>query len=199
MAPTPIPTPLDFHGAEANSFVPHNQGMEDLIKQAFQSVDVIGPQVQRGQFDLIGPNGEIILPQVWEKVVQPDWQITMVMWPLAEKPGPRPPEHPGFRLHRNSTGGMPRGAHGVPRGAHGISVPPAARRPGAGGPMQPPPPPDWHGAPPRPPGMRSGSLGNGGVDIVTVDKKDRGKKSSGGGGSSFLGWMSGAPKKSGKK
>ncbi|KAI7775495.1 hypothetical protein LA080_006738 [Diaporthe eres] len=28
------------------------------------------------------PDGEIILPVVWEKVIQPGWQINMVMWPM---------------------------------------------------------------------------------------------------------------------
>ena len=32
--------------------------MEELIKQAFVHVDVIGPHVQAGHYDLIGPNGE---------------------------------------------------------------------------------------------------------------------------------------------
>ncbi|KAK2023779.1 hypothetical protein LX32DRAFT_514062, partial [Colletotrichum zoysiae] len=32
-------------------------GMEELIKQAFIHVDVIGPHVQQGQYDLIGPEG----------------------------------------------------------------------------------------------------------------------------------------------
>ncbi|KAH8896957.1 hypothetical protein GQ53DRAFT_601959, partial [Thozetella sp. PMI_491] len=45
--------------------------MEDLIKQAFLHVDRIGPHVQEGEYDLIGPNGEIILPCVWEKAIQP--------------------------------------------------------------------------------------------------------------------------------
>ncbi|KAJ2972156.1 hypothetical protein NUW58_g9242 [Xylaria curta] len=58
------------------------QGMEDLIKQAFLHVDIIGPHVQAGHYDLIGPNGEIILPQVWDKVIEPDWQVTMHMWPM---------------------------------------------------------------------------------------------------------------------
>ncbi len=57
--------------------------MEDLIKQAFLHVEVIGPLVQEGRYDLIGPNGEIILPAVWERVVEPDWAITMHMWPIA--------------------------------------------------------------------------------------------------------------------
>ncbi|TRX95509.1 hypothetical protein FHL15_003467 [Xylaria flabelliformis] len=68
------------------------QGMEELIKQAFLHVDVIGPHVQAGHYDLIGPNGEIILPQVWEKVIEPDWHITMHMWPM-DRPGP--PRKPG--------------------------------------------------------------------------------------------------------
>lgn len=58
--------------------------MEELIKQAFLHVEGLGPRVQEGQYDLVGPDGEIILPQVWETVVQPDWQISMMMWPMAE-------------------------------------------------------------------------------------------------------------------
>ncbi|KAF2142206.1 uncharacterized protein K452DRAFT_194906, partial [Aplosporella prunicola CBS 121167] len=47
------------------------QGMEDLIKQAFLHVDVIGREVHEGHYDLVGPDGEIILPQIWETVIQP--------------------------------------------------------------------------------------------------------------------------------
>lgn len=60
--------------------------MEDLIKQAFVHVEVIGPYVQEGHYDLVGPGGEIILPVVWEKAVLPGWQITMRMWPLDNHP-----------------------------------------------------------------------------------------------------------------
>ncbi|KAJ5547033.1 hypothetical protein N7494_004618 [Penicillium frequentans] len=68
------------------------QGMEDLIKQAFLHIEVIGPHVAEGHYDLVGPNGDIILPQVWETVVEPDWTITMHMWPIPEKPKePDPP------------------------------------------------------------------------------------------------------------
>ncbi|KAJ5875528.1 uncharacterized protein N7473_012875 [Penicillium subrubescens] len=68
------------------------QGMEDLIKQAFLHIEVIGPHVAEGHYDLVGPNGDIILPQVWETVVEPDWTITMHMWPIPEKPkDPEPP------------------------------------------------------------------------------------------------------------
>lgn len=60
------------------------QGMEELIKKSFPPVEVVGPHVMEGRYDLIGPDGEIILPSVWEKVVQPDWAITMRMWPGYE-------------------------------------------------------------------------------------------------------------------
>ncbi len=68
--------------------------MEELIKQAFLHIDVIGPHVAEGHYDLIGPNGDIILPQVWETTVEPDWAITMKMWPLPEPPPPPPAPPP---------------------------------------------------------------------------------------------------------
>lgn len=64
--------------------------MEDLIRQAFLHVEVIGPHVADGHYDLVGPNGEIILPQVWETMIEPDWVITMHMWPMPEPPPPPP-------------------------------------------------------------------------------------------------------------
>lgn len=60
--------------------------MEELIRQAFLHVENIGPHVQEGHYDLLGPNGEIILPQVWETVVEPDWTVTMHMWPMPPEP-----------------------------------------------------------------------------------------------------------------
>ena len=60
------------------------QGMENLIRQAFLHVDVIGPHVAEGHYDLIGSNNEIILPGVWELVIEPDSFITMHMWPIPE-------------------------------------------------------------------------------------------------------------------
>ncbi|KAK5674309.1 hypothetical protein LTS10_012893 [Elasticomyces elasticus] len=60
------------------------KGMENLIKQAFMHVDGIGEQVYEGHYDLTGPDGEIILPQVWDTMIQPDWEISMHMWPMPE-------------------------------------------------------------------------------------------------------------------
>ena len=61
------------------------KGMEGLIKQAFLHVDMIGDHVRQGHYDLTGPDGEIILPQVWDTMVQPDWEISMHMWPIPEE------------------------------------------------------------------------------------------------------------------
>ena len=65
--------------------------MEELIRQAFMHVDVIGPHVAEGHYDLIGHSNEIILPGVWESVIEPDWTITMHMWPMPEPKEEEPP------------------------------------------------------------------------------------------------------------
>ncbi|KAI9808289.1 MAG: hypothetical protein M1825_004746 [Sarcosagium campestre] len=69
-------------------------GMEELIRQAFLHVDIIGPHVAEGHYDLIGPNGEIILPQVWDTMIEPDWTVVMHMWPIPEPPPPEPVPDP---------------------------------------------------------------------------------------------------------
>jgi hypothetical protein len=60
------------------------QGMEELIQQAFLHVAGLGNHVAEGHYDLVGPHGEIILPLVWEDVIQPGWSLTMHMWPMPE-------------------------------------------------------------------------------------------------------------------
>ena len=104
--------------------------MEDLIRQAFLHVDIIGLHVAEGHYDLVGPNGEIILPQVWETMVEPGWTVTMHMWPMPEPkaeepvvnvpPPPPPPVKDGKKPGKSSA-----------------SVPPP-----------PPPPPSHPGAAP---------------------------------------------------
>lgn len=140
---------------------------------------MIGPHVQAGHYDLIGPNGEIILPAIWEKVIEPDWSVTMHMWPMEQ----RPPINPAAM----GRGGAPPNMHGrmqIPmqhQHQHHPGVPPANRRPMGGGPVPqgPPPPPNFPGnIPMRPPGGGV-HMGNGrmpqGVNIVDVRKP---KKSS---------------------
>lgn len=115
--------------------------MEELIKQAFLHVEVIGPHVAEGHYDLVGPNGEIILPQVWSDMIEPDMSITMHMWPLPE-PKPRGPP-PGHPMHPGMMGGP------------GMGFDPRRREGGGGGggqrPGPPPPPPGAPGGRPGPP------------------------------------------------
>ncbi|TVY91522.1 hypothetical protein LAWI1_G002732 [Lachnellula willkommii] len=58
--------------------------MEGLIRQAFLDVEIIGPQVQAGRYDLLGPDGELISPINWEAYIEPDMAVTMHMWPMPE-------------------------------------------------------------------------------------------------------------------
>jgi len=84
------------------------KGMESLIKQAFLHVDVIGQHVQEGHYDLMGPDGEIILPQVWDTMIKPDWEVSMHMWPIPETPKkekkPKPEDEVVMQYDQN---GMP--------------------------------------------------------------------------------------------
>lgn len=63
--------------------------MEGLINQAFAHVPDLAEHVMNGRYDLIGPDREIIMPNYWESIIQPDMQITMMMWPVPE---PKPEE-----------------------------------------------------------------------------------------------------------
>ncbi|RSL69033.1 hypothetical protein CEP54_002614 [Fusarium duplospermum] len=120
-SPEPEREPLRFKDAVGRKFsFPFHlcatwQGMEDLIKQAFLQVDVLGPHVAEGHYDLIGPDGEIILPTVWEKVVQPGWSVTMTMWPMEKPPMPsrhaptdipevQPPLPAGWEIKSDASG-----------------------------------------------------------------------------------------------
>lgn len=178
--------------------------MEDLIKQAFLHVEVIGPHVQEGHYDLIGPDGEIILPVVWEKTVQPGWQISMRMWPENKHPMPGPGQHlspeQAQRMHvemlRRRAAAMQGGHGGHHGGHHGPRTQPM-RPPGySGG-------PPLGGQPPPVPGMRPfpppGGIGRGapsGIEVVDVrPKKDKGKKAK-----KTLSFLSGSkPKKSSRE
>lgn len=166
--------------------------MEDLIKQAFAHVEVIGPHVQEGHYDLIGPDGEIILPVVWEKTVQPGWQISMRMWP-AEKhplPGPHPNMSPEqarmFHMMQQRRAQQQQAAGGQGHHHH-RGVPPMRAPPGfPGG-------PPLGGHPPPPPGMRPFPPpgGGGGPAMVEVVEGGRPKKDKGKRAKKTLGFFSG--------
>ncbi|PFH61949.1 hypothetical protein XA68_15711 [Ophiocordyceps unilateralis] len=135
------------------------QGMEDLIKQAFLHVEVIGPHVQEGHYDLTGPNGEIILPSIWEKVIQPDWNISMTMWPVDKRPALGNPK-PLFRGRGGPTMPPP-----PPMGPHGME-----------------PPPEWH-----PERRRHPHIPN--IDIIEVGPHPKTRKSATKKNSKFSGFF----------
>jgi hypothetical protein len=170
---------------------------------------VIGAHVRAGQYDLKDANGVIIMPQVWETLIEPGWAITMHMWPRPEPPrrpnghrfghriGPPPPLPPGRRAGpppppppANWRGGPPR---------PGPPPPPPANRPGGPPRPGPPPPPpaNWRGGPPRlGPPPRPGPGPNGPTIIVVPPfgggggkEKSRGKESP----KTILEWMAGKP------
>ena len=58
--------------------------MQWLLTQAFFHTADLGPRVADGQYDLLGPEDEIIIPSIWESVIQPGWEKTMHMWPNPE-------------------------------------------------------------------------------------------------------------------
>lgn len=60
--------------------------MEYFIREAFLHIVDLGPHVADGQYDLLGPKDEVIMPSIWESVIEPGWEITMHMWPIPEPP-----------------------------------------------------------------------------------------------------------------
>src|ERR1700760_2321427 len=184
--------------------------MESLIHQAFLHVEPIGKQVADGHYAIIGPGGEIILPQVWETMVKPDMSITMHMWPIPEEKPKKGSKHRHATEEAQAAmqadltqllGGLGGGGGGKAdkkkkkkdRGASSHPPPPPGP-PGLGailGGMVPPPPP-----PPPPGGIPHTGL----VDLA-------GKKKGGSGGSAKGGKKSsksrfsifGAPQRSSSK
>ena len=75
--------------------------MENLIRQLFLHDEVLGEHVREGHYDLMGPNCQIILPSVWDMIIEPGWLITMHMWPIPtnvihENPEEEEEEEPGM-------------------------------------------------------------------------------------------------------
>jgi hypothetical protein len=141
--------------------------MEQLIHQAFAHVDLIGKEVHAGHYDLVGPAGEIILPQVWETMAKPDMDIEMRMWPMPEKKVAHPPHHgpPGHGHPMHGHPGHPpphdnRAAHmdaiaqilGKSGGKPSKSTKPSSKSRGSA-----------MGPPPAPPIPRGAPMGPGGV------------------------------------
>ena len=63
----------------------NHQGMEQKMKEALGQHDVIGQQILNGQYDVIGPTGSIIMPNCWRFVVEPGWDVTLIIPPISNK------------------------------------------------------------------------------------------------------------------
>ncbi|KAI4114902.1 MAG: hypothetical protein LQ338_007939 [Usnochroma carphineum] len=64
-------------------------GVEQVIRLKDANVgEVLEPHVKESHYDLIDPSGNIILPSIWEDVIEPGWTISMHMWPIEKSPGP---------------------------------------------------------------------------------------------------------------
>ena len=186
--------------------------MEELIKQAFLHVDIIGPHVHQGHYDLVGPDGEIILPQVWETMIQPDWNITMHMWPMPEPPPPEPPKealpppppldhqhfmathpHAGMQRPKMVKPGKSSSKHKTPK--HGVIADPMV----VNVPPPPPPPSMGHAMPPPPPPVPAAGGLPPGVSILpassTSGSSHKPKKKAAPGG--FFAWAAGGNARSG--
>ena len=59
----------------------HQQTMRSLITSSFLHTDALSPQIAQGSYDLLGPSGDIILPEVWESMVQPGWVVELRLRP----------------------------------------------------------------------------------------------------------------------
>jgi hypothetical protein len=122
--------------------------MEGLIKQALLHVDIIGPHVHQGHYDLVGPDGEIVLSQVWSTMVQPGWSVTMHMWPMPEPreepSAPLPTAPPLIEKGSSSKHNKPTM---LPDSMVDLPPPPPLPPMGAGG-APPPSPPAGSGLPP---------------------------------------------------
>ncbi|CAD0113469.1 unnamed protein product [Aureobasidium uvarum] len=59
-------------------------GMENMIVSAFLDIERISPYVLNGYYRLLDSNGGILLPQDWDSMVQPGWEVTMQLWPMTE-------------------------------------------------------------------------------------------------------------------
>jgi ubiquitin domain-containing protein len=175
--------------------------MESLIHQAFLHVEPIGKQVADGHYDLIGPDGEIILPQVWETMIRPDMSISMHMWPMPEPPPSKKKQHdPHAQSLQQDLGALLDGL--APKKKEG------KRKKDRGGPAPPPPPaPPGLGSilggavpPPPPPPPPGGSVA---AQVVDLGGKSGKSKSSSKGtkktNKNLLMFLGGAPGRSGSK
>lgn len=160
--------------------------MEDLIKQAFLHVEVIGPHVQEGHYDLLDSKEQIILPSLWSATIKPGETVSVRMWPIDKYPLPgqqhhmTPEQQIRFEAQRRqaAVAAQFQASRGYHHGGHHVGrVPPMGPLPGFTGVpvgVQPPPPPGMRPFP-LPGGLDTRSAMGGFVDGGRP-KKDKAKR-----------------------
>lgn len=53
--------------------------MKELISDCYRGEDM-NTQLENDEFDMIGPDGSVILPRVWHSLVQPGFSVAIRMW-----------------------------------------------------------------------------------------------------------------------
>ena len=51
--------------------------MESLIRRSFSRIESMHSLVCRGEYDILSPTGEIILPDVWSTVLKGGWVVEL--------------------------------------------------------------------------------------------------------------------------
>ena len=58
------------------------QTFTTLIEESFAHIPELDPHVRVSKFDILDPEGRVVLPSVWDEVVRPGWEVSMHMWPI---------------------------------------------------------------------------------------------------------------------
>ena len=61
--------------------------MENLIKRSFSHVESVDSRIFRGRYDILSPEGEIILPEIWDSVIRPGWVVELRFWDFRTAEG----------------------------------------------------------------------------------------------------------------
>jgi hypothetical protein len=51
--------------------------MEALIKQVMKGMPLVGDSIEKGYYDVRGPDGKCIIPQYWNASVRPATKVTL--------------------------------------------------------------------------------------------------------------------------
>ena len=58
------------------------EDLKVLISECYRN-EALDPRLENDEFDIIGPDGVIILPRIWPLIVQSGLEVTIRMWPSS--------------------------------------------------------------------------------------------------------------------